>query len=321
MRPDQDSFDKETYVARPVKVEELSIHSAYLVRLQQRWAWPTVTLSFLGACAACWQLATVGVTLAELAILACMYVVAYLGLTVGYHRCFAHRGFKAGPTLRYLLGILGSMNVQGPLVFWVATHRRHHQFSDKPGDPHSPHLHGNSWRARIAGFCYAHMGWLFAADLTNTALYGKDLLRDPAMRSVNRLYPVWALLGLLIPAGLGALLLGGIEGAWRGLLWGGLVRVFIAYHATWALNSLTHVVGKRDFRTSDHSHNIGWLALLTLGEGWHNNHHAFPYSAVLGLRWWQLDVSALVIRGLERLGLVWDVRTPQTAARETLSIA
>jgi len=321
MRPDQNLFDKETYVARHVEVEELSVKSDYLIRLQRFWAWPTVILSFVGAGAACWQLATVGVTAAELVILVVMYMVVYLGLTVGYHRCFAHRGFKAVPSVRYLLGVLGSMNVQGPLVFWVSTHRRHHQFSDKPGDPHSPQLHGVSLRARVAGFWYAHMGWLFSADLTNTALYAKDLLRDSAMRSVNRFYPLWVLLGLLIPVGLGVLFIGGVDGAWRGLLWGGLVRVFIAYHGTWALNSLTHVVGKRSFRTTDHSHNISWLALLTLGEGWHNNHHAFPYSAVLGLKWWQLDISALVIRTLEHLGLAWDVRTPMTTARKTLAIA
>jgi stearoyl-CoA desaturase (delta-9 desaturase) len=157
------------------------------------------------------------------------------------------------------------MNVQDSILFRVATHRRHHQFSDVPGDPHSPHLHGTGWRARIAGFLHAHIGWLFAADLTNTPLYARDRLRDPAMRSVNRLYLFWVLVGLLLPAALGSLFIGGAEGALRGFLWGGLVRVFIAYHATWALNSLTHVVGKRDFRTDDHSRNIGWLAPVVVG--------------------------------------------------------
>ncbi|ABE47184.1 acyl-CoA desaturase [Polaromonas sp. JS666] len=321
MRLDADSFDNETYIARPITVEELSVNSSYLIRLQQRWAWPTVTLSFAGAGVAAWLAVTEGVSIAEIGILVAMYVLTYLGLTVGYHRCFAHRAFKANPLVRYVLAILGSMNVQGPIVFWVATHRRHHQFSDVPGDPHSPHLHGSGFRGSVEGFFHAHIGWLFAADMTNTALYARDLLRDSVMRRINRLYLVWVMLGLLIPTLAGALLLGGVGGALRGLLWGGLVRGFIAYHATWALNSLTHVVGKRDFNTQDHSHNIGWLAMLTLGEGWHNNHHAFPYSAVLGLKWWQLDVSAIVIRMLKALGLAWDVKVPLKKAREVMATA
>jgi stearoyl-CoA desaturase (delta-9 desaturase) len=321
MRLDHESFDKETYVARAITVEELSIQSDYLVKMQRRWAWPTVSLSSAGAAVALWLAVTQGVSWTEVGILVGMYIVTYLGLTVGYHRCFAHRSFKARPWVQNLLAILGSMNVQGPIVFWVATHRRHHQFSDVPGDPHSPLLHGSDLRGRIAGFLHAHMGWLFAADLTNTSLYARDLLRDSAMRRINRMYVVWVGLGLLIPSGLGLWLIGGAEGALRGLLWGGLVRVFIAYHATWALNSLTHVVGKRDFETPDHSHNIGWLALLTLGEGWHNNHHAFPYSAILGLKWWQLDLSATTIRALKTLGLAWDVKVPMAQARKTMATA
>jgi stearoyl-CoA desaturase (delta-9 desaturase) len=245
----------------------------------------------------------------DLLVLAITYTLSGLGVTVGYHRLFTHRSFKTTRALRALLAVLGSMAVEGPLLEWVATHRKHHRFSDQPGDPHSPHLdHATGWRGALRGLGHAHVGWMFRGkDMANPARYAKDLLADGDLRFISRTFPLWVAVGLAFPFGLGVALTGSLAGGLTGLLWGGAVRVFLLHHATFSINSLCHYFGRRPFATSDQSHNLAWLAPIAFGEAWHNNHHAFPTSARHGLGRWQLDPSAWLISGMERCHVAWDV--------------
>jgi len=245
----------------------------------------------------------------DLVVLALTYLLTGLGVTVGFHRLFTHRSFKTSPQMRALLGALGSAAVEGPVIEWVSNHRKHHRFSDQPGDPHSPHVgHASGWRGALSGLYHAHVGWIFEGEaLASEERYAKDLLADPVARFIDRTFLVWVLAGLAFPFALGVALTGTIVGGLTGLLWGGAVRMFFVHHATFSINSLCHFFGRRRFATGDESRNLLWLALPTLGEAWHNNHHAFPTSARHGLRWWQLDPSAWLIAFLERAGLVWDV--------------
>jgi stearoyl-CoA desaturase (delta-9 desaturase) len=201
------------------------------------------------------------------------------------------------------------MAVEGPVIDWVATHRKHHRFSDHPGDPHSPHLDpAVGWRGTLRGLGHAHIGWVFRGkDRANPARYAKDLLADRDLRFISRTFPLWVLAGLALPFGLGVALTGTIAGGLGGLLWGGAARVMLLHHATFSINSLCHVFGRRPFATGDESRNLAWLAPIAFGEAWHNNHHAFPSSARHGLGRWQLDPSAGLISGLERCHLAWDV--------------
>jgi stearoyl-CoA desaturase (delta-9 desaturase) len=252
-----------------------------------------------------------------------LYVVTGLGITVGFHRHLTHRSFKTYHWLRGLLAILGSAAIEGPVISWVADHRKHHAFSDVDGDPHSPHVdHGGGVGGALRGLFHAHLGWLFIhTHRGNKERYAPDLLKDPVVSFVDRTFLLWAILGLLIPMALGWVIGGTFFAAATGLLWGGFVRVFVIHHVTYSINSLCHVFGRRHFRTGDESRNLALIALPTLGEAWHNNHHAFPTSAVHGLGRWQLDPSALVIGGLERLGLVWDVVRVSPERLEAKAIA
>ena len=245
----------------------------------------------------------------DLVVMAVTYLLTGLGITVGYHRLFTHRSFKTSAPIRALLAALGSAAIEGPVIEWVANHRKHHQFSDQPGDPHSPHVdRAGGWRGALGGLFHAHMGWIFSdEDMASEQRYAKDLLADPIVRFIDRTFPLWLLAGLAFPFALGLALTGSLAGGLTGLLWGGAVRIACLHHATFSINSLCHFFGRRRFHTGDESRNLLWLSLPTLGEAWHNNHHAFPTSARHGLRWWQLDPSAWVIAGLERCGLVWDV--------------
>jgi stearoyl-CoA desaturase (delta-9 desaturase) len=211
--------------------------------------------------------------------------------------------------MRALLAALGSAAVEGPVIEWVSNHRKHHRFSDQPGDPHSPHVdHARGWRGALAGLFHAHVGWILGGEeMADEQRYAKDLLADPVVRFIDRTFVLWVLAGLAFPFGLGVALTGTIVGGLTGLLWGGAVRMFFLHHSTFSINSLCHFFGRQSFATDDESRNLLWLALPTLGEAWHNNHHAFPTSARHGLRWWQLDPSAWVIAVLARVGLVWDV--------------
>jgi stearoyl-CoA desaturase (Delta-9 desaturase) len=245
----------------------------------------------------------------DLVVLAITYTLTGLGITVGFHRLFTHRSFKTTRVVRALLAVLGSMAVEGSVIEWVATHRKHHSFSDQVGDPHSPHVgHAPGWRGVLRGLLHAHIGWMFRGkDKANPARYARDLLADRDLRFISRTFPLWVAVGLAVPFGLGVALTGSIVGGLTGLLWGGLVRVFLLHHATFSINSLCHVFGRRPFSTGDESRNLAWLAPLAFGEAWHNNHHAFPTSARHGLKPWQVDPGAWAIAALERCRLAWDV--------------
>jgi len=249
----------------------------------------------------------------HLGMLVGMFVLTGMGITVGYHRLFTHRAFDAHGAVKATLAILGSMAVQGPLIKWVAIHRRHHQHSDDHHDPHSPRMHGSSLWGILRGWWHAHVGWIFEAEPADLARYSADLRRDALLRRISALFPLWALLGMLVPAALGGLITMSWSGVLLGLLWGGLARMCLVHHVTWSINSICHLWGTRPFRSDDHSRNNPIFGILGLGEGWHNNHHAFPNSAAHGLRWWEIDTSYWFIRGLEALGLAWNVRVPDSA--------
>lgn len=245
----------------------------------------------------------------DLVVLVILYIATGLGVTVGFHRHLTHRSFETSRGMRATLAILGSAAVEGPVIPWVANHRKHHTFSDEEGDPHSPHVgHAAVFAALCGGSSTPHLGWLFVhTQRASRRRYAPDLLRDPVIRFVDRTFPLWAALGLAAAFGLGVALGRTVGAGLTALLWGGGVRMFLVHHVTYSINSLCHTFGLRAFDTDDHSRNLAWLALPALGESWHNNHHAFPTSAVHGLGRRQPDPSAWVIRGLERLGLVWNV--------------
>jgi stearoyl-CoA desaturase (delta-9 desaturase) len=245
----------------------------------------------------------------DLLVLTITYALTGLGITVGFHRLFTHRSFKTTRVTRALLAVLGSMAVEGPVIEWVATHRKHHRFSDHPGDPHSPHLDdAPGWRGALRGLAHAHVGWMFRGkDIANPARYAKDLLADRDLRFISRTFPLWVAVGLAIPFGLGVALTGSAVGGLSAMLWGGAVRIFLLHHATFSINSLCHSFGRRPFSTDDQSRNLAWLAPLAFGEAWHNNHHAFPTSARHGLGRGQVDPGAWLIAALERCHLAWDV--------------
>jgi stearoyl-CoA desaturase (Delta-9 desaturase) len=244
----------------------------------------------------------------DILILVVSYAVIGTGITVGFHRLLTHRSFKCHRYLRAAFAALGSAAAEGPVIDWVATHRRHHQFSDVDGDPHSPHLHGSGFRGALRGLVHAHVGWVFSEmEVADERRYAKDLLADPLIRFVNDTFVVWVLAGLAMAFGLGVALTGSVVGGLTALLWGGAARIFLMHHATFSINSLCHFFGRHEYDTGDESRNLAWLAIPTWGEAWHNNHHAFPTSYRHGLRRWQIDPSAAIIRTLELVGLVWDV--------------
>jgi stearoyl-CoA desaturase (Delta-9 desaturase) len=245
----------------------------------------------------------------DLLVLVITYLFTGMGITVGFHRLFTHRSFQTTRALRVAFAVFGSMAVEGPLIEWVSTHRKHHRFSDRSGDPHSPHAERTpGWRGALRGLAHAHVGWIFRGqDIANPGRYAKDLLADPDLRFIDRMFPLWVLAGLALPFGLGVALTGSLLGGLTGLLWGGAVRIFLLHHATFSINSLCHFFGRRSFATGDQSRNLAWLAPITFGEAWHNNHHAFPTSARHGLGRRQLDPGAWLIGGLERTRLAWGV--------------
>lgn len=260
-----------------------------------------VVVPFLATAVAIALLWAHAVQWSDLALLGVLYALVAFGVTVGYHRMLTHRSFRPHPIVKCLLLILGSMAVEGPALQWAATHTKHHALADRAGDPHSP----------VEGFFHAHMGWMFGDGEGDPAVYVPHLVQDRMVVFISRTFLVWTVLGLLLPFALGG---------WTGLLWGGLVRIFLTHHVTWSVNSVCHTFGKRAFETKDRSHNEWIVGLLGFGEGWHNNHHAFPRSAFHGLHWWQVDLSGYLIWLLERLGLareVWRV-SPALVARRAL---
>jgi stearoyl-CoA desaturase (delta-9 desaturase) len=270
----------------------------------------TVTVvPILGLGVVGWQLWNSVLHWSDLAVFVICYGLTGLGVTVGFHRLFTHRSFKTTPLVRGVFAALGSAAIEGPVTAWVADHRKHHAFSDRHGDPHSPHVdHGHGLKGALRGLLHAHVGWLFLhTQRGSKERYAPDLLADPVVRWVDRTFVLWVGVGLLVPFGLGWLIGGSVSSALTGLLWGGLVRMLVLHHVTYSINSICHFFGRRRFSTGDHSRNVPWLAVLSFGESWHNNHHAFPTSAAHGMGWREFDISALVIRGLEKAGLAWDV--------------
>jgi stearoyl-CoA desaturase (Delta-9 desaturase) len=265
-----------------------------------------VVVPFVGVLTAIVMLWNRAIDLNDLIIMFVMYMVTAVGITVGFHRLLTHRAFASYAWVERTFAVLGSLSVQGSVLDWVADHRKHHAHTDREGDPHSPHVgHGSG----LAGLWHAHVGWLLETQgQADWKRYAADLYEDPGMRRIGRRFPLLALLSLLIPTVLGFVLDGFTAGgAVRGLIWGGLVRIFFVHHITWSVNSVCHFFGSRRFDVDDHSTNVGWLAVLSLGESWHHNHHAFPRSAYHGLRWWEVDPSGVIISGLEKVGLAWNV--------------
>lgn len=257
-----------------------------------------------------WQLWNRDLRWRDIAIFLAMYIPIGLGVTVGFHRLLTHRSFKTSAALRGLFAVLGTMAVEGPVISWVADHRKHHAYSDRVGDPHSPHVdRGGGWRGALLGLAHAHVGWLFNhSQRGSRERFAPDLLADPVIRFVDGTFALWSLLGLAIPFGLGVLVGGTVGAGLEAMLWGGAVRMFVLHHVTYSINSLCHFFGRRRFDTGDQSRNLRWLAPFSLGEAWHNNHHAFPTSAIHGLGRDELDLSGIVIAALERAGLAWDVQ-------------
>ena len=251
------------------------------------------------------------------------------GITVGYHRLLTHRAFETTPAIRGFFMILGALTVQMSPLHWCAVHRKHHAHSDAPGDPHSPHFigdepAGDSWRGVLRGLWHAHTGWLFTGHMvmTDHVRYVPDLVADPLAMFIHRTWELlWAPLSFVVPTLLGWAVTGDSAGAWTGFLWGGLARTFLLHHVTWSVNSICHLFGSRDFVSRDSSRNNLWCALVTSGEGWHNNHHAFPSSARLGLKRSQIDTGWWIIRGLEKLGLAWNVKVPTADQQAKKAIA
>ena len=246
----------------------------------------------------------------ELSLMASLYVITALGVTLGFHRLFTHRAFKTSRPFQTVVAVLGSMAVEGSVITWVADHRKHHAFTDIEGDPHSPHLAGPGLVGAIKGLWHAHIGWLFeTVGTADRERFAPDLVKDRALQVVDKLFFFWVALGLIIPFALGWIIGGGIGTALTALLWGGVVRVFLLHHVTWSINSVCHFFGRKRFDIDDESRNVFWLAPFSMGEAWHHNHHAFPTSAFHGLRFWEriADPTGLVIALCEKLGLVWDV--------------
>jgi stearoyl-CoA desaturase (delta-9 desaturase) len=241
------------------------------------------------------------------------YYFTGLGIAVGFHRYFTHGSFKAKKGLRVMLAIAGSMAIEGPLLTWVADHRRHHKYADREGDPHSPWRFGDDWKALIKGLGWAHVGWLFDSNHTSQEKFCPDLVADRTISRISRNFPALVAISLLAPAGIGWLWSGTWQGALTAFFWASLVRVAFLHHVTWSINSICHTFGKEEFEVRDKSRNVNWLAILSFGESWHNLHHADPTCARHGVLRGQIDTGARVIWLAERAGWAYDVRWPEAS--------
>ncbi len=309
------------------EIDELLEHSHHHHEEEQSMGDKLIMLAFvvlpLVAMAACIVMAFgyQMVTWLDVVMLIGGWYLTGLGITIGFHRMLTHGSFKAVAPIKFMWTALGSMAAEGSPIDWCKVHRRHHQFSDDHGDPHSPHLHGEGWWNAVKGFWHAHTGWLFtnAMSRDEREKYVPDLIQDKMLMFFDRTFIWWVTASLVIPMIIGGLAapffygatVGAIvKGALLGLLWGGLARVCLSHHMTWSINSICHIFGSKDFKSADDSRNNVVFGVLSHGEGWHNNHHAFPTSARHGLKWWQFDLSWIIIRSLAAVGLVWDVKLP-----------
>ncbi len=257
----------------------------------------------------------------DVAIALVMYALTGHGITVGFHRLFTHKSFKPNRAVKVFWAVAGSMAIQGPVVRWVADHRKHHKFSDRDGDPHSPWRYGTTLGALTKGFLYAHMIWLFNPEQTPQRKYAPDLMKDPDIVRVSRQFPLWVAVSLLAPAVAGGLVTWSWQGALTAFFWASLVRVALLHHVTWSINSICHIIGDRPFVSRDKSANVWWLAILSMGESWHNLHHADPTCARHGVLRGQVDSSARIIWLMEKLGWVHDVRWPVRSRLDAKRVA
>lgn len=289
------------------------VDNSYLQAVYQRLSLSIYGIPALGTLIALVLFPYTGLHWLDVGLLVVLHTLGFLGLEIGYHRLFSHRAFKATVPVQAILAVLGATTVQGGVVHWVAQHRLHHRYSDQAADPHSPHLYGEGFWAKMRGLWFAQLGWVLQGKVPNVAFLAKDMLRSPVIARVNQLQQVWVVAGILLPAILDGLITQSWMGALRGLLWAGFVRVFISQHTLGATNSLGHLCGNRMFDVNDRSTNNLWMVLPSMGQAWHNNHHAFQSSAVAGFYWWQIDPSTWVLRVLEKAGWVWDLKVPTKA--------
>jgi stearoyl-CoA desaturase (Delta-9 desaturase) len=266
---------------------------------------PTVGLAI-----AIYLMATGRATVLDYTLFAVFWAIDVGGVSMGYHRYVAHKSFKTSAFFEGVLLIAASTALEGPVLHWVATHRRHHRFSDEQGDPHSPHLSGPGIRGALKGLWYAHIPWMLSDQESRVNVLAPDVLRTPRLYFYNRTYEIWALLGLVLPAVAGWVIGGNLAAAFSGFIFGGLARVCLAHHAMWCVGSISHWIGSRPFSTGDHSANNWPVAFFTFGEGLQNNHHAFPGAYRHGMRWWEPDLSAWILYVLGKMGIVWDLHMP-----------
>ena len=298
-----------------IALDEPAIPGVYplpdkIARLQKRLVLIVTIIPFLGFIAATWTLWGTGLSMVDVGIMVAFYFGTGLGVTVGFHRLFTHQSFETKPWVRNALAIAGSMAIQGPVIRWVADHRRHHAFSDQPGDPHSPHLDdGPGVKGVLKGLWHAHIGWFFDEEQTSARRWAPDMVKEASMRKIDKLFPLWALLSFTLPPAIGFAITGTFRGALTAFLWGSLVRIFMLHHVTWSINSICHFYGDRPYQTTDFSTNNWVLSIISMGESWHNNHHAFPTSAIHGLRPYQIDMTGGVIRLLKLFGLATEIKT------------
>ncbi len=272
-----------------------------------------IAVPFLAVVAAIPVLWGTGLSWRDVVIASAMYAITGHGVTIGFHRHFTHHAFRAPRWLRVVLAVCGNMAIQGPVIRWVADHRKHHRFSDRDGDPHSPWRYGRTVRALTKGFVYAHLGWLFDVEQTSEQKYAPDLCKDTAIKRVSKAFPLCVVASMLLPPLVGGLWSWSWEGALTAFFWGSLVRVAMLHHVTFSINSICHMTGRQPFKTKDHSGNVWWLALPSMGEAWHNFHHAEPTSARHGVGRFEIDTSAMIIRTMEKLRWISDVRWPDSA--------
>ncbi len=304
----------------PSKLAVASAHPLYYLT-----AGSTIVLPIIGTVYAGYLLWTQGISTLDVCLLVGMYFWTVLGIELGFHRYLTHRSLVTGRPMRALLTISGCMAGDGPPIWWTAIHRRHHGHSDRECDPHSPspEIHGRGFWRRIYGAWHSHIGWMFDPRCTAaySAHFARDLLKDRTIGWIDRWYFVWVMLGLAIPAALGGAITQSWYGAWTGFIWGGVVRLFLDQHALWwGIVTVCHTIGTRPFRADDDSCNNVLVAVIFLGDGWHNNHHAFPSSAKVGLRWWEFDITWWIVKLLERVGLVWNLKVPTPEAIEAKKV-
>ncbi|MFI7013395.1 acyl-CoA desaturase [Streptomyces sp. NPDC050164] len=280
------------------------------LRTKRFSALTTMILPLIGTAAAAYFLATGNFTATDIWLFAAMYFVHMFGITVGFHRYLAHKAFRTGPVFEAIMMITASMGAQGPVMWWVTTHRRHHRFSDQEGDPHSPNLHGRTFKQRLHGLWYAHMPWMLSPENSKWSVFAPDVLRNRRLMYYHRTYAIWVISGVILPGLIGFAVEGTAMSALTGVVFGGLARIFLANQAAWMVGSVCHAIGGRPFDNEDRSANNWAVAILTFGEGLQNNHHAFPGSYRHGVSWLEPDLSGWLLAGLKKVGLVWDLREP-----------